>query len=194
MDIADLCELGLTEQEAKIYLALVSLGKSTASKIAAEAKVSYGTIYDILAHMERKGLVQTIPETTKKFIAASPEKLLEIAQHQEQHLLNIKKGIAELKKQYELDAVQPIVIAQGKANFYKLTSEMKPDFNRDFSLRPVFELRPASLRRMRQRRARGVDYRILYGPHANKQIVAKYAKEKLPMNASPVDNLSLIHI
>jgi sugar-specific transcriptional regulator TrmB len=191
MDIADLQELGLAEQEAKIYLALITLGKSSASQIAAEAKVSYGTIYDVLAHMERKGLVKTLPEKTKRFIATGPEKLLEMAKEHEQHLANIKKGIVDLKKRYELEAAPPVIIAQGKANFFALESEMKEEVKREFSVRPVFVYRPVSLRKMRARIAKGTDYRILYGPHADKDVIAKYAKEKVPMKPAPIDNVAL---
>jgi sugar-specific transcriptional regulator TrmB len=191
MDISNLRELGLSDQESKIYLALISLGKSSSSQIAAEAKVSYGTIYTILAIMERKGLVKIIPEKTKKFLATTPEDLVKLIEEKEQKLDNLKKQAQELKKRYDLGEQQPIVIAQGKSNFYKLKSEMTPHTKRDYSVRPIFDPDPVTWRKMKERKAKGVDYRVIYGPNTDGKSIAKYEKEKIPMIEIPVDNVVL---
>jgi sugar-specific transcriptional regulator TrmB len=191
MDASNLRELGLSEQESKIYLALVLLGKANASQISAEAKVSYGTIYNILASMERKGLVKTVPEKTKKFIATTPSELIKLVEEKEAKLKSLKKEAAELKKQYDLEEQQPIIIAQGKSNFYKLKSEMTPHNKRDYSVRSLFDPDPVTWRKMKERKAKGVDYRIIYGPNANKKAVEKYKKEKIPMVETPVDKVVL---
>jgi sugar-specific transcriptional regulator TrmB len=189
MDIIDLQEVGLTEQEAKIYLALVGLGKASASQIAAEGQVSYGTIYDVLSHMERKGLVKTVPERTKRFIATDPEHLLQFLKAKEQKLERVKKGVAELKQRYEQEGPQPVVIAQGKANFTKLMKEMAPAQKRSYSVRPIFDPHPEFYRNMREKIAKRIDYRVLYGPNANKDAIAKWGKENIPMRAVPFDNI-----
>ena len=187
--IQHLQELGLSEQQSKIYLALAKLGKSSASKIASEAKVSYGTIYDILAQMERQGLVKTVPEKTKKFIPSPPEHLLDLIKQKEDNLNKLKKGVKEIKKLYEHEPSQPIVIAQGKSNFYKLKSEMKKPKKRDYSIRPIFEYNPTSFRRMKKKIREGVDYRIIYGPNARKEVRDKYKKHKIKMKKTPIDNV-----
>jgi sugar-specific transcriptional regulator TrmB len=189
MNYHDLKELGLSEQEAKIYLALVKLGKSTANTIASEAGVSYGTIYTILSKMEREGLVKTVPEQTKKFIAAHPRDLLERIDKKEKHLQFLKKGIGTLKEIYDQEITSPVVIAQGERNFRKLVSEAKRERKRDYSLRPVFEYNPAAYRRMKQRQHEGVDCKILAGKHAHKKNMEKY--RGIPMKKTSFDNVAL---
>ena len=103
-------------------------------------------------------------------------------------LATLKKEATELKKQYELGDSQPIILAQGKSNFYKLKSEMTPHSKRDYSVRPLFDPDPVTLRKMKERKAKGMDYRIIYGPKADKKSITKYAKEKIPMLETPVDN------
>jgi sugar-specific transcriptional regulator TrmB len=191
MDASNLKELGLSEQESKIYLSLVLLGKANASQISSEAKVSYGTIYTILASMERKGLVKTVPEKTKKFIATTPQELIKLVEAKEEKLKVLKKEASELKKQYDLEEQQPIIIAQGKSNFYKLKSEMTVHSKRDYSVRPIFDPDPVTWRKMKERKAKGVDYRIIYGPNTNKKTMEKYKKEKIPMMETPADNVVL---
>jgi HTH-type transcriptional regulator, sugar sensing transcriptional regulator len=187
--IQHLQELGLSNQQSKIYLALVKLGKSSASKIATEAKVSYGTIYDVLSQMERQGLVKTVPEKTKKFIPTSPEHLLDLIKQKENSLNKLKKGVKEMKELYEQEPGQPVVIAQGKSNFYKLKSEVTSRKKRDYSIRPIFEYHPASFRRMKSRIKKGVDYKIISGPNSKKEVRDKYKKQGIKIHKTPIDNV-----
>ena len=44
----NLLKIGLTEGEAKVYLALSELGSSTVGPIVKKSRVAYSNIYDIL--------------------------------------------------------------------------------------------------------------------------------------------------
>jgi len=55
-----LTELGLTLLQAKVYLALVSLGEPTATKVAALSKVARQEVYRIIDELKEAGLVSTI--------------------------------------------------------------------------------------------------------------------------------------
>ncbi len=189
MNISELQELGLTEQESKIYLSLCYLGKASASAIATEAEVSYGTIYEILAQMERKGLVNTIPEKTKKFIATNPNQLINLVKTKEEKLNAIKQNIKSLKQKYELKDFQPIIIAQGKSNFHKIKSEMTSHKKRDYSIRPLFTDDPVTFRKMKERIKKGMDYKILFGPNASKKSISEYKKENISLKKIPIDNI-----
>jgi len=60
MDIEKLREIGLTEGEIKVYLALLELGSSTKGPIAKKAKVSESKVYEIIDRLKNKGLVTSV--------------------------------------------------------------------------------------------------------------------------------------
>ncbi len=77
MDTKELLKnLGLSDQEAQIYLALLELGPSLISRIAQYTGMHRPTIYRILPKLEAKDLVTTAPKGKQKlYIAETPEKL-----------------------------------------------------------------------------------------------------------------------
>jgi sugar-specific transcriptional regulator TrmB len=182
-------ELGLSVQEAKIYLALIRLGKASASAIAAEAGVSYGTIYEQLAHLERKGLAQTVPEKTKKFVAGDPETLQTLIRDRTETLARLQDDVRELVSLYESNEEQPVLLAQGKVNFHKLKSQMTLHSRRDYSVRPLMDPSPVTIRHMHERLAAGVDYRVLYGPEVPPDRVAPYGRAGIPLRQLPIDHV-----
>ena len=69
-------ELGLSEQEAKAYLALLKLGGSNASAVAKEIGVKRTTIYPILTSLANKGVATVYFRKNNKFYyAQKPHKL-----------------------------------------------------------------------------------------------------------------------
>ncbi len=80
MDFSSLKEIGLTEGEIKVYLALLKLGVSTSGPIIEESRVSRSIIYSILEKLIQKGLVSYIyKDKTKHFQASNPESLKDYA-------------------------------------------------------------------------------------------------------------------
>ena len=55
-----LTSLGLSKNEAKVYLALLDLGSATAGKIAEKSKVHRTNVYDALERLIEKGVVTYI--------------------------------------------------------------------------------------------------------------------------------------
>ncbi|MFH0820460.1 MAG: helix-turn-helix domain-containing protein [Candidatus Peregrinibacteria bacterium] len=69
-------EFGLSEKEAKVYLAMLSLGESTIQRIANVADVKRPTVYPILESLKQKGMVNTVVRGLKQtYKASSPEQL-----------------------------------------------------------------------------------------------------------------------
>ncbi len=66
--ISYLKEFGLNTYEAKAYLSLLKLGKSTATEISKESQVPQQRIYDSLTGLEKKGFVQAVNKKPKLFI------------------------------------------------------------------------------------------------------------------------------
>ncbi len=102
MNITILEKIGLTESEARVYLALLKLGESTAGPIVNEAKVTRSKIYDILERLRNKGLVSYITkESTKHFSATSPDNILNYLDEKEEEIIIEKKAIKSLLPQLE---------------------------------------------------------------------------------------------
>ncbi len=100
MDTAIIKQAGLTENEAKVYLALLELGRSNAGKIAEKSRVHRTNVYDSLRGLGKKGLAKAYEEDKKKYFEASaPENLMSMIKKKQERLKSI---IPELKLSMQL--------------------------------------------------------------------------------------------
>ena len=96
MELKLLRDIGLTDGEARVYVALLEIGKSTTGRIIGQSKISPSKIYDVLKRLTEKGLVSYIIEgKVKHFRATSPRKVLDFIKLKEEELESHKK---EFKK------------------------------------------------------------------------------------------------
>ena len=115
----DLLRIGLTEGEAKVYLALSELGSSTVGPIVKKSRVAYSNIYDILNRLTEKGIVSfIIKQKTKYFQAAPPSNLIEYLNNKEKEILlqkqSLKKALPDLEKLQESKIKQEAEVFLGK--------------------------------------------------------------------------------
>jgi sugar-specific transcriptional regulator TrmB len=90
-----LVRAGLTNKEAKIYLALLSLGKGTVSEITRAAGIGRTYGYAILDILASKDLISVSgKEPKQEFIAESPRKLYEFL---EREVVSRRETLAEVK-------------------------------------------------------------------------------------------------
>ncbi|MCX6741659.1 MAG: helix-turn-helix domain-containing protein [Candidatus Pacearchaeota archaeon] len=89
-------KLGLTENQAKVYLALLRLGSVTAGIIIKETGLHRAYVYEILEKLMDKGLVSHVIQAQRKYFeAANPKKFLEMISEEKQ---NIQEKEQEIKK------------------------------------------------------------------------------------------------
>jgi HTH-type transcriptional regulator, sugar sensing transcriptional regulator len=68
---------GLNDKEAKVYLALLELGVSSAYKIAPKAGLKRPITYIVLESLKARGLVSVVPQGEKNlYVAAEPGKIM----------------------------------------------------------------------------------------------------------------------
>ncbi len=92
-----LTNLGFSDKEASVYLALLELGPSTTTEISRRASINRTTSYDILESLSSDGLVNPIGETKiQKFVAENPDKVIIYLENK------IKQGEERLKNAYNL--------------------------------------------------------------------------------------------
>lgn len=100
-----LIDAGLTEKEARIFLAGIELGPASIQQLANQANIKRPTAYQIVEDMERKGLFSIIYQAKKKrLLAEDPEKVLAILKTREQAFL---KAMPELKMLYTTGGNKP---------------------------------------------------------------------------------------
>ncbi len=75
-EVAALSRLGLTEYEARIYLALVRMGPRKASEVSFFAHVPRTKTYGAIRELDRKGLLQVIPGKPELYMPSSPSEFL----------------------------------------------------------------------------------------------------------------------
>lgn len=83
--LEELKRLGLTEVEAKVYLALLDEGPSVAGRISRRSGIHRRMVYDACERLIEKGLVGYILRNNRRFFeAVSPERLLELVKEKEE--------------------------------------------------------------------------------------------------------------
>lgn len=89
-------EFGLTDNEIKIYLTVLTIGTSTPAQIAEKTGFSRPYIYDALERLTDKQLVSSIFKKEKKnYMAVDPKYLVEL---ETQKLERIKSIVPDLEK------------------------------------------------------------------------------------------------
>ncbi|MFA6159434.1 MAG: helix-turn-helix domain-containing protein, partial [Candidatus Paceibacterota bacterium] len=100
----NLTQMGLTNNEALVYDALLTLGKAGVKELLRQVPVKRANLYAVLYALKNKGLVVEIEEKgKKKFKPESPNKLAEMVEHEEHKL---KQASAAL------DATLPLLVSQ----------------------------------------------------------------------------------
>ena len=88
---------GLTDGEAKVYLALLEIGSSTTGPIIEKSKVARSFIYYLLNSLIDKGLVSYITrDKTKHYQAAEPDRILDYVEKRKQQLDKDKQQVEKL--------------------------------------------------------------------------------------------------
>ncbi len=92
-------EIGLTEKEAKVYIALLKLGKSSTQILSKETGINRISLYDILNYLIKKKFVnQIIENKIKHFFAISPKSILNNLKEKEKKFQDIIPELEKLEK------------------------------------------------------------------------------------------------
>lgn len=195
MFVEELTRFGLSEKEARVYLALLELEVATANEAAKASGVNRSSTYVVLESLQKRGLVSvTAGGKVQKYIAAHPEQLARMAEHQAQKCVEAKEDIdrilPELTSLYTETKEKPKVrVFEGKeglVNAFEITLKSKEKLMRVVSSgTDIQRSLPDYLPRYVQRRMElGI---VMHGIHPFDEI-AKYLKE----NVAHKDTIQLI--
>lgn len=177
MQISTLKSLGLSDGEAKVYLALVKLGESFAGGLTSKAKINRTNVYDALERLIEKGLVSFVISDGKKlFSPTSPHRLRELLEEKQQKLDN---ELPLLEKEFNSSkSNQQATVFRGKKGiksvFEETLRENKTIYsygaeNRFTTMFPIYQ-KQWNLRRVKQ----GTKLKVLF-----KENVRDKRKEEL---------------
>jgi len=128
----ELKQAGLTENESKIYLALIDLGPSLAGEVARKTGLHRRTVYDTMEMLIQKGLIGYIKENNRKlFSASNPQRLMEIIQ-EKRNLLSPLVESLQLKYSSKKE--------KEETNFYKGKEGLKTIFEDQLNSKEILIL------------------------------------------------------
>ena len=145
--INELQKIGLSDKEAKVYLATLELGQDSVQNIAKKAGVNRATTYVVLKSLIDKGLCSTYDQGKKTyFIASSPSSLESIFELQKKEIeekkKNLEKLLPNLNSIYNREEGKPVIryfegrtgIVNSVSEFYENSSsggEVRMAYNKD---------------------------------------------------------------
>ena len=118
---SSLKDIGLTSNEAKVYLELTRSGEQSANALAKRMSMDRTLAYTVLNHLIDKGLVNYTIKTKKKFFrAADPSNLLNSIKQKE---MLVQELVTELNKIQRIEMVETqINVYEGKAGMRSVTN------------------------------------------------------------------------
>lgn len=120
-------EFGLSERQAKVYLATLELGEASVQDIAEKANIERTGTYYLIESLIRKGIVSKTAKGKKEYYsAAEPEVIFDLAKRKKDI---IEKYLPEFKALYNSSKVKPKVRLyegmEGIKSIYEKTLELK---------------------------------------------------------------------
>ncbi len=114
MEKAELVQLmknfGLGEYEAKVYLALVSLGPSRAGQVSVESNIPQSKIYDVLNSLVDKEVIEIFSGRPKEYKAVSPNVFLKtMFETKEKELSSLKQRVKEVGDLFKSSTANEVV-------------------------------------------------------------------------------------
>ena len=95
----ELRDLGFTDNEVKIYLTLLRIGRGKAGRISKESSLERTSTYNALKKLQERGLVSYVIEANRKvFAVAEPNKILDMFKEKEERAKLIIPKLEQLKK------------------------------------------------------------------------------------------------
>jgi len=128
MDVQLFHEIGLTNAETKVYLALLKTGKTTAGPLLNETGLQNSTLHKTLHSLVAKGFASFIIKgKTKHYTAADPEHVLKFIKEKEAKFEAIMPQLKVLQKPIEKQEAEIYEGFKGfKTAMYEMIKDVKP--------------------------------------------------------------------
>jgi sugar-specific transcriptional regulator TrmB len=109
METKQLEELGLTKNEALIYLFLLKIGETTTGKIIKETQIVNSQVYETLNSLVARGLVSyNLQKDGKHFLAEDPKKFMELEEARKKKIQELIPGLLSLKNNEQKETITAV--------------------------------------------------------------------------------------
>ena len=111
-------ELGLTGNEAKVYIALLELGSSPAGKLIKKVGMHRAAVYDLMDLLSEKGLVSYVIKANRKYFEAQdPERLLGYIEESRDEIDRKELDLKQILP--DLQMMRKLATEEQEGNIYK---------------------------------------------------------------------------
>jgi sugar-specific transcriptional regulator TrmB len=175
MILDDFKELGLSENEAKVYVALLELGQTTTGQIIKKTGIYRVMVYDTLEKLLNLGLANySIIKNIKYFEAENPKQLLELVKNKEIIAESIITNLSKLQKNTELKSGAIIYegwkgIKAAQENYFKEFKKSNDEYLMVGASRNLHEKLDTYFNYFHERRSKlGVPAKLLFNENNRK--------------------------
>jgi sugar-specific transcriptional regulator TrmB len=189
--IDTLCEFGLSKKEVLVYLAILELGTARVNQVSKRAGTNRSSTYVVINSLRARGLIHLAPDkNVQKFVAASPDAILESATLESEKAVTSQKKIAgiipELRAIHSKTAHSPkVLVFEGedaiKQSYYSTFDSSEFRIYKD--LGGMTDVVPDDyIKKDAEKRRRDGTKMYLIAPDTaeNANIVSEYKKHKSP--------------
>jgi len=185
-----LVKIGLSKQEAEIYLTLIKEGVLPAKEIASRMNILPHAVYRIIKKLEKKKLVAIITSSPLTFYALPSE--LALSTYIKEKSLQLEKETKEintylLNKRTQSPSTKIDVIA-GKQEFFKASENLIKESTKEILLISIGEpSNPDLILAGKRAIERGVIFRIIYHKYdkENKEFIENLKKNGMEIRHFP---------
>jgi len=179
-------DIGLTQGEIKVYLALLELGESSAGPVKKKTRLQNSVVHLCLGNLIEKGLVSYVEKGKRRFYTATdPEHLIGFLDEKRRRL---QEALPELLRKQKEQAKYRVNIYEGKKGLKAIHEDILRDLKRGEEFLVLGapkeaneEFEPYFLDFHKRRVKNGVRLKIIY-----KKEVRKYAKAREKMRFTEV--------
>jgi sugar-specific transcriptional regulator TrmB len=179
--------LGLTNSQAKVYLALAKLGETPAKEISTVTHVARQEVYRVLVGLQKLGLVEKIVSVPSKFRAISTDDAFSILmERRKRETSELQATISEMLKKFKSNNVQmaleeetkfSLVPEQATVRAEKKTLEnVRRSFDVITSWRNPHSVMYAGMEGIADALQRGIEIRVIIDKPEDEKILANIVK------------------
>jgi len=187
-DAQTLTALGLTNSQAKVFLALAKLGNATAKEISTVTLVARQEVYRVLVELQRLGLVEKIVSVPSKFRAISTDDAFSILMERRKSVTSeLQATINEMVKKFKSDNAR-MALEEEEAKFSlvperatvraekKTLENVQRSFDVITSWRNPHSIMFADMKEIAEALQRGIKVRVIIDKPDEKKLLSNIVK------------------
>jgi sugar-specific transcriptional regulator TrmB len=159
--LSDLAAIGFAEHEARIYVALVTLGRpATAYEVAKAARIPVANTYNVIRSLAKRGATKQVTEGPTRYVSVPPTELFQgLATEMQRRCTSLVARFEKLTPEQAQDYVE---LLNGRTEIERRIAAMIERAERQIVLKCQSELSTVILEALADAVTRGVRCLIIY--------------------------------